>query len=147
MNTRQFSVIQRTHPHGVFGAYEYAFEQFERLPDVQEVITYGSGTHEYVFLVDDRRRRAVWTKIVMRGGKYFFVYLFLCFFSFFIFMYFKLFLVLFFSCRRGATYEHDFNRRAATISVGVRAIRAFFGLYKRRGYTVAMSIGIFLVNF
>lgn len=76
MNVREFRQIQRTHEHGSFGAFEYAFTKFESLENVEPAIVY-SNNHQYEFLINDVNRTALYKKCVMRKGKIF--YIFKCF--------------------------------------------------------------------
>lgn len=69
MNIRTFRQIQRTHDHGSFSAFEYAFTQLESLDNVADVVVY-IGSHQYEFLVNDNNRTALYKKCVMRMSKY-----------------------------------------------------------------------------
>lgn len=53
MNIREFNHIQRLHPHGAFDAVEYALNAISSLSNVYEIILYGSGAHQYEFLIND----------------------------------------------------------------------------------------------
>lgn len=67
MDVHKFRRIQRTYAHGSFGAFEYAFSQFESLENVEPSIIY-SGNHQHDFLVNDVNRTGLYKKCVMRNG-------------------------------------------------------------------------------
>lgn len=141
MNVREFRQIQRTHEHGSFGAFEYAFTKFESLENVEPAIVY-SNNHQYEFLINDVNRTALYKKCVMRKGKIF--YIFKCFLFCVCIFYFYFFLFLF-SDHRSPMYHHDFCDRVVTIDTTVRALRAFFSRYN--GYKLAVALGNFFFNF
>lgn len=70
MNRRRFLDIQRHGAHGCFGAIEYALREIEDSPNVTDLITYGTDDHEYIFLMNDERHAAIYTKVVMRQGNF-----------------------------------------------------------------------------
>lgn len=68
MNLRKFSEIQRTHEHGSFGAFEYAYSQFESLENMYPAEIYVDD-HSYDFLINEVNQTALYKKCIMRNSK------------------------------------------------------------------------------